>query len=243
MTATVLDFNRVNVASSDLSTALGAILDEAALSRQREGRRDYLGASLIGSDCLRKIQYSWQSDSKEPARTRRIFERGHLFEDMMVRLLSEAGFRLERGTERCAFTAADGRFRGHADGAIVAGPELPGMKWPALWEMKALGSRGWKNLQRDGLAKAYPAYAAQVAIYQAYMGLDENPALFTAVNADTCEIIHLAVPYDAELAQATSDRAVMVIQATAAGELLERVASKPDDWRCKMCSWREKCWA
>jgi hypothetical protein len=36
------------------------------------------------------------------------------------------------------------------------------------------------------------------------------------------------VPFDAESAQAASDRAVLVIRATQAGELLDRVAKKPD---------------
>ena len=50
------------------------------------------------------------------------------------------------------------------------------------------------------------------------------------------------VPFDAQLAQAISDRAVAVIEATRAGELLPRVTEDPDDWRCKMCSHRERCW-
>jgi len=77
----------------------------------------------------------------------------------------------------------------------------------------------------------------------AYLGLDENPALFSAVNADTCHMLHVLVPFDAEAAQAASDRAVLVIKATQAGELLERIAKKPDDWRCKICSHKERCWA
>lgn len=237
----VLDFNRARVAGTDLSTAMNAVLDKAAVEKDRGERRQYLGASLIGSECLRKIQYSWQCDATEPARTYRIFERGHLFEAMLVKMLSEAGFRIERDTERTRFTAVDGMFKGHADGVIVDGPELPGLKWPALWETKGLGSRGWKNLERDGLKKAYPHYYAQVVLYQAYLGLDENPALFTAINADTCEIIHLAVEFDAEAAQAASDRAVAVIKATMAGELLARVSEKPDFWQCKMCSHKARC--
>jgi hypothetical protein len=39
-----------------------------------------------------------------------------------------------------------------------------------------------------GLAVAKPVYAAQVAIYQAYLELHEHPAIFTAINADTMEI-------------------------------------------------------
>ena len=71
---------------------------------------------------------------------------------------------------------------------------------------------------------------------------DENPALFTAVNSDTCEILHLLVPYDPEAAQSWSDRAVTVIRATQAGELLPRITDKPDDWRCRMCPHSDRCW-
>ena len=52
------------------------------------------------------------------------------------------------------------------------------------------------------MAAAKPIYAAQVALYQAYMGLTEAPALFTAVNKDTSELHHELVPFDAAVAQA-----------------------------------------
>jgi hypothetical protein len=50
------------------------------------------------------------------------------------------------------------------------------------------------------------------------------------------------VPFDPQLAQVTSDRAVTVIEATRAGELLPRITEEPEDWRCRMCSHRERCW-
>ena len=51
-------------------------------------------------------------------------------------------------------------------------------------------------------ALAKPIYAAQIALYQAYLGLTEAPALFTAINKDTCELWHELVPFDGALAQA-----------------------------------------
>lgn len=239
----LLDFNRENLAGSDISTAINAALDAAALTEQREDRRTYLGASGIGSECLRKVQYDWQCDSVQPARTRRIFARGHMFEEITVKAMAQAGFRMERGTPATGFTAADGMFKGHADGIILAGPAIDGLGYPCLWEHKALGASGWRKLEKDGLRKAYPQYFDQVQLYMAYLGLDANPALFTAVNSDNCHILHIAVPFDPEAAQAASDRAVLVIRSTKAGELLDRISSKPTDWRCKMCSHQERCWA
>jgi hypothetical protein len=54
--------------------------------------------------------------------------------------------------------------------------------------------------------------------------------------------LHFLVPFDAQLAQTMSDRAVAVIEATRAGELLPRITEDPGDWRCKICSHRERCW-
>lgn len=240
----MLDFNRSNLATADINTAINAVLDNAALTEQREERRTYLGASGIGSECLRKVQFDWQCDSTHPARTKRIFSRGHMFEEITVKAMAGAGFRMERGTARTGFTAANDMFKGHCDGIILEGPRIEGLNYPCLWEHKALGSSGWKKLEKYGIRQAYPQYFDQCQLYMAYLGLDENPALFTAVNSDNCEILHLAVPFDPEAAQAASDRAVLVIRATQAGELLDRITEKgPTDWRCKMCSHSTRCWA
>ena len=110
-----------------------------------------------------------------------------------------------------------------------------------MWECKCLNAKNWRALERDGLEKTFPKYAAQVSLYQAYLD-KTNPALFTAVNADTCERLHFFVPFDAERAQEWSDRAAFVIEATRAGELLPRAYDDPQDWRCRMCSHNERCW-
>lgn len=239
----MLDFNRDNCASDVVNTHINKLLDEAALTEQREERRTYLGASAIGSECLRKVQFDWQRDSIHAARTKRIFSRGHMFEEISVKALAQAGFRMERGTAATAFSAVNDTFKGHADGILVAGPEVHGLLYPALWEHKALGASGWKKIEKYGLKVAYPVYYDQCQLYMAYLSLDANPALFSAVNADTCHMLHLLVPFDPEAAQAASDRAVLVIKATQAGELLDRIAKKPDDWRCKICSHQEFCWS
>jgi hypothetical protein len=118
---------------------------------------------------------------------------------------------------------------------------MPSLIYPCLWEHKCLGAKGWKAIDRDGLTGLYKVYAAQVCIYQAYLNLT-NPALFSIVNADSCERLHFLVPFDAQLAQMMSDRAVAVIEATKAGEPLPRITEDPTDWRCKMCPHRERCW-
>jgi len=235
----MLDFNRVNLSEAPISTALNALIERA--EPPEENTRQYLGASTIGSDCLRKIQYDWMVNSEHLSQTRDIFRRGHLLEELSRQHFIRAGFKFAPNA-RLAFSAASGLFRGHADGIIDEGPVLPGVGYPCVWEHKALGAKGWRNLERDGIERAYPQYAAQIWIYQAYLNIADHPAIFTALNANTCERLHMLVPFNAEQAQACSDRAIAVIGATRAGELLPRAYDNPKDWRCRMCGHAARCW-
>lgn len=241
----MMDFN----ASASLSGQVTALVDLGMQhARAQQGARRYLGASRLGAACERALQYEYAHAPVDPGRDvegrmLRIFERGHVIEDCMVAWLRAAGFDLrtrKKNGEQFGFEAADGRLQGHVDGVIVAGPER--FEYPALWENKCLGAKSFRELEKNRLAVAKPVYAAQVALYQAYLDLHENPALFTAVNADTMEIYAELVPFDAALAQRMSDRAVKVITATEAGELLPRSFTAPTHFECRMCAWQDRCW-
>jgi hypothetical protein len=235
----VLNFNRAIMSAQPISVSINDLIERSA--PPEENQRQYLGASTIGSECLRKIQYDWMCDPAHPSRTRDIFARGHFFEQISREHLKRAGFQF--APDEClSFVTAGGLFRGHADGIITAAPASLGVRVPCIWEHKALGRNGWTRLERDGLEKAYPHYAAQAWLYQAYLDVANNPALFTVVNADTCERLHLLLPFHPVQAQAWSDRAVAVIEATRAGELLPRVTEDSDDWRCLLCGHRTRCW-
>jgi hypothetical protein len=150
--------------------------------------------------------------------------------------------------EQFGFSVAGGRIRGHVDGIIAGGPDALKLGVPALWECKTMNAKNWRETVKNGVAVAKPIYAAQVALYQAYMdaavpGLASNPALFTAINKDTAELHHELVPFNAELAQRMSDRAVRILRATDAGELLPRLARDRDHFECRMCAYAERCWS
>lgn len=237
---TLIDLNQPpSLSTSPACEAINAAIERSEPSE--ENTRQYLGASSIGHECARHIQYAWMCTSSFSSQTRDIFRRGHLAEELTREHLRQAGFVFAPDDE-LYFETANGRFRGHADGKIIAGPDIPGVVYPAIWEHKCIGQKGFDTLNRDGLAKAYPLYAAQVTIYQAYLDV-QNPAILTAVNANSMARIHALVPFDAEAAQRWSDRAVMIIKATESGELLPRVTDNPDDWRCKAhCGFKDRCW-
>ncbi len=249
----MLDYNH----SANFADQINALIDTALVAEnQAQPSRQYLGGSRLGVACDRALQFEYADAPKDDGRdfdgqTLRIFAAGHVFEDLTIGWLRKAGFDLyttkgnRPGGEQFGFSVAGGRIRGHVDGIINAGPEMPG--FPALWECKSLNAKSWKDTVKRGLALSKPVYAAQIAVYQAYMeatvpGVSQNPALFTAINKDTAELYHELVPLDGALAQRMSDKAVRIIQATQAGELLPRIAQAADFHECRFCSWSDRCW-
>ena len=221
---------------------------DAALVAQNKAqpRREYLGASGIGRECERQIQYEYAGAPKErdfDGITLRKFAAGHHYEDDTAKLLKAAGFDLrvtKPNGDQFGFAALDGKFAGHIDGVLCGGPSF--IKYPTLWEHKAVGNKTFSKHVKDKVAKANPTYAAQIAIYQAYLDLAENPAVFTVRNTDTQELHFELVPFDGKLAQETSDKAVRIIKETEAGALLPRIAQNPDFYLCKWCDYGSRCW-
>ena len=243
------DFNHREKPPSFADT-VNACIDNALVAEQAQHpARDYLGGSRLGDICQRRLQYEYLKTPKDPdagfsGQSLRIFALGHVLEDLAIEWLRKAGFDLRtrnRHGDQFGFSVVGGRVQGHADGVVVAAPN--GMAVPALWECKSANAKNWLEITKHGVAKAKPVYAAQIALYQAYLGLTETPALFTAINKDTCEIWHESVPFDAALAQSASDKAVTILRACDAGELLPRHTADPDHFECRFCAWRERCWA
>jgi hypothetical protein len=248
-----LDFNHRQKLPTP-AEAINSLIDTALVAENgTRARRDYLGGSRLGDPCARRLQYEFLDIPRDPdtgfsGQTLRIFAVGHVFEDLAIGWLRRAGFDVRtrnRAGEQFGFSVAGGRVQGHIDGVVVTAPSTAQafVAVPALWECKSANARNWKEIVRRGVVAAKPIYAAQIALYQAYMGLSEAPALFTAVNKDTAELHHELVPFDGALAQATSDKAVRVLQACDAGEWLPRVAAEPEHMECTRCSWRTRCWS
>jgi hypothetical protein len=241
-------YGQDRTACADTTSRVNALVDAAILDRHaRQRPRDYLGGSRIGEPCARKLVYEVTHTAKDPdkdfdAHILRIFDAGHQFEALSIRWLRAAGFDLrDRGAdgEQFGFSVASGRLRGHADGVIVAGPDI-GVRWPALFEHKALGAKSWTDLVKHGLRLSKPIYYAQVQLYMAYFDL--NVALLTALNRDTLALHHEAVPFDPAEAQRLSDHAVDILRAAAAGELPPRIAVHADFHLCRFCPYATRCW-
>lgn len=237
----MLDFNRTpkpkNVPTSEQ-------LDEAARALA-SAPRQYLGGSRLGEECARKLQYEYLGGSLTmTAKLHNIFAAGHASEAAVAELLKQIfDLRTEKANGRqFGFETAQGRIKGHIDGVICGGPEAFG-PYPYLWEAKAVGGKYFTALVKNGVRAERPVYAGQIATYQAYMELTDNPALFSVANRDTGEIHFERVPFDPKLAQECTDRGVQVLQAVDAGETLPRAYASSDFFKCKFCDFHAQCWA
>lgn len=223
---------------------------------ERAGRS--ISASNVGDECERRIQLgvwpTFQPESpltirKAPLdeKTRVVFARGHETEPLVANWLRDAGFVLSTTTtvgdvsRQHGFIVARGDIKGFADGIVLDSPiALNAPAGGILWEHKTLGNKGFNASWRNGVIKYAPRYGAQAQILMAYMGAGSS--LFSLLNADTGELAFELVPFDPIAAQAASDRAVRILQATRAGDLLPRVAADSDSFPCRYCRFKETCW-
>ena len=88
--------------SKNNKTSFEDIIDSKIVeSNKREPKRDYIGSSILGDKCSRKIQYMFKSIEPDPgkefdARTYRIFQFGHELENSMAVWIRNAGFDCEQ---------------------------------------------------------------------------------------------------------------------------------------------------
>jgi hypothetical protein len=241
----MLDFNHRG--SNDF---LNNLIDQSLEAENSTSpQRDYLGGSRLGVECQRALQYEFFNTPKDPGKhfngqTLRTFQIGHMLEDMAVKWLRLAGLDLRTKKPdgyQYGFITGHGKIQGHIDGVIVDGPEELG-PYPRLWECKTCKGTKWREFKKKKLQKTNQTYYCQVQLYQAYMQLDENPALWMAINKDTSELYFEDVPFDAAAAQEASDRGARIIEACMAEELLPRVAQDASYYLCKWCSWADRCW-
>jgi hypothetical protein len=223
---------------TSLVETLNALVDNALeVDNASQPPREYLGASEIGDLCERKLAFKWHKYPAEPFKGRGIrrFRMGHIHEDETVRWLKMAGFKLQG--EQAGFDLADGKFSGHIDGDIVAGPiALP---YPVLFEHKIMKSSIWRALTKSNVETEHPKYFGQLQVYMRQ--LDRKAALFTALNTDTSELHFELVAYDAAKAEVYIDRARRILTSESPQEL-PRIGRSEFDFACKFCPYKAACW-
>lgn len=226
---------------------INEILD-AKMQERYEGqeKRNYLGASMLGDECMRKVQLQYLGNrASVSAQTLRTFDIGTLLEDLVAKWLQIAGFDLKIRNEegqQFGFSTSEGRIKGHIDGKIVdVSDDLKQffLHFPILWENKTLNNKSFQETAKKGLMLTKPLYFSQVQLYMAYLQLEQ--CLFTALNKDSSELYFELIPFDSEAAQKYSDRAAQIIKASENNEAMPCISNDPSFFKCKMCGFRSIC--
>ena len=195
----------------------------------REKLRDYIGASSIGSDCIRQIWYEFQGakSSPIPNKIRRTWEIGNRLEGMIIQLLRDAG--LDVNESQTEYQHAEmPYFRGHCDGVIV--------NYNALLEIKTAKHSSFSVFVKKGVKKWFPKYYAQM---QAYMGMSGiHKAYMLVLNKDTSELWDELVQFDPETYQRLSEVAQLVYETPIPPP---RISGSPIWFQCKMCRFNKEC--
>lgn len=202
------------------------LLDKQIVSR--ETLRDYIGASSIGSECLRQIYYSYNRFKGTPItnRLKRIFATGHLLEGLVLDCLEAAGLNLNRVS---VDLMAEGRpyFRGHVD-AIWNGK--------AIIEVKSAKNSEFNLCVKNGIYKWSAKYYAQA---QSYMGMSGiHKAYVIVINKDTAALYDELIDFDEIFYATLGLKAQQVHDAVTEPP---RVNNSPLFYLCKMCNYREIC--
>lgn len=212
--------------------------------------RDYLGASLIGDPCSRKIWYTYHGYPSQPFKAETLwnFADGHRTEDLTAeRLRLVPGIKLwthQPDGSQYGFSALGGKFRGHCDGVILGLLQAP--KTPHVWEGKCSGQKKFDEFkkakreygEKQALKHWNEGYYIQGQLYMRFLQLDRHyttVALAGGRDYDSCR-----TEYQPEVAEKAIDKADKILQAK---EPPARVSDKSDYWLCRFCSYASICHA
>lgn len=172
---------------------------KARIASNVDKERTYLGGSVIGDPCWRKLWYTfrWAYPPQQfDGRMLRLFQTGHIEEARIVADLKASGvlvWEVDPDTgEQWGIVDIGGHFRSHTDGVALQVAEAP--KAPHLLECKSHNNKSFQNLLRLTVKEAKPVHYAQMQIYMHYMELKR--ALYFAVNKDDDDEYSERVEYD-----------------------------------------------
>lgn len=224
-------------------------IEDYAQKAYDDGHRSHLGASLIGSECSRKLWYTfrWVKAEQFDGRQLRLFQRGHLEENRFIEYLRGIGCtvwefdpnapaELDKSKKQIRVTGVHGHFGGSCDG-VAKLPESWQIDEPVLTEYKTNGTgAGFAKLCKDGVKIAKPQHYAQMCVYGYKLGL--KFALYMNVNKNDDSLHVEIVSLDWQLGEQMERKAEAIILSQTAPP---RLSENPAYFECKFCSFNAIC--
>lgn len=222
------------------SPTLDLIGEHYEAKGEADAERTYLGASVLGDACERKLwlQFRWAYHAIPfQGRMIRLFETGHLQEERMIADLRAVGCEIVERTDdggQIAVRFADGHGGGHLDGEVVGLVEAP--KAVHVLECKTHNAKSFAQLKKHGVREAKPQHYDQMQVYMHLRGRERG--CYLAVNKDTEELYLERIHYDADAALRLMAKADRIVHAHHAPD---RIASDASSFPCRFCDLREAC--
>jgi len=193
--------------------------------------RNYIGASSIGSDCLRQIWYQFKGEQSEgvPAKFRRAWAIGTTLEGLIVSWLTEAGVPVER-SDKTYYARDMPYFQGHFDGIYTY------KKTHGILEIKTAKHSSFTLFVNKGLKAWNPQYYAQIQSYMGMSGIDN--AIILVLNKDNSELSDELVLFDADFYEKLTQKAAMIFGAKT---MPPRIHGSALYFKCKMCKYNKVC--
>jgi len=214
-------------------------INDGYKNEPKQEARQYIGASMAGTDCIAQMALSLRGfpDTSVDPQLKRIFFAGHKIEDWVVAdLKKRANLRVWEKDDMSGRQHRREWLQGHvvcnADGIV----DFEDGTGRAILEVKSMNDNNFKNFVRNGVKSSHRKYYRQMTMMMAMFGIEN--AFFISYNKNTSEYHAELVPFDQE----EWDLMYVKIQAALDGQA-GRVASEPQDWRCKSCFKRESCWS
>lgn len=201
---------------------------KAATSGDVENKeRGYLGMSMIGDACSRKLQYSMylvKPTSLISKRVQRLFDDGHAFEHKLCKILDEAGFPVV--ARQISLRCENDFWSGHIDGGI----EYDGISY--LVEMKTHNDKNFKAVVKQGVKKAKPVHYDQMQMYMGHGSWTHG--VYIAYNKNDSDIYFEEIEFDQAHFDKLKRKSVDII---ATDVLLPRIGNNSPSWyECKFCN-------
>lgn len=208
--------------------------------READARpRPYLGASILGEACARRLwlTFRWVARERFDGRMLRLFETGHREEARVLDELRALGMKVwdrQADGRQFAVEAHGGHFRGHLDAVVLGLPEAP--KTPHLVDVKTVNAKKFAELRKNGFRQTYPRYWTQGQVYMGLMELER--AAFIFVVKDTDEIYIERFEFDEAEFDKIMERAGRIIFAA---EPPARISEDAAWYECKFCPFHAHC--
>ena len=195
--------------------------------------RNYIGASSIGSDCLRQIWYQYKGVKAEqvPTKFRRAWAVGKLLEGMILDWIEQTGLKIAR----VWYDLVDSdipEFKGHMDSVWLN----KNGEAKAIIEVKTAKHASFTIFKNKGCKAWSPQYYAQV---QAYMGMSNIHKTYILVfDKDSCELFDELIEYDFEYYKSLKEKALIIVHANIPPP---KIHGSPLFFKCKMCKFNKVC--